>query len=134
MRTPTTPTARNRAMSSTAPMKPSSSATIAKMKSVCAYGRKPNLAMLGPMPLPGNPAVRGGDLRLDRLVAGVLWVLPRVHERHEPAEAIGLGHRRQHGQTGTRSEPADQRLHRHAADEEHDEHDRAEQDRGAEVR
>ena len=54
-RAPNTPSAANNRMTVPAPMRPSSSAMMAKMKSVWANGRKPHLARLAPSPTPVRP-------------------------------------------------------------------------------
>src|SRR5581483_7527682 len=55
VRTPNTARAANRATMRMAPSRPSSSPMMAKMKSVWALGRKPNLARLAPNPTPKMP-------------------------------------------------------------------------------
>src|SRR3954452_20283166 len=80
------------------------------------------------------PAGRHAHLRLDRLVARVERVLPRVHEREQPGAAVALAHRRTGREQHARRAVARERAERHAGGEEHRERDRRDDDRRAEVR
>ena len=83
---------------------------MAKMKSVWALGRKPHFARLRAEAGAEQAARARCDLRLDRLVAGVLRVLPRVEE----GRAAGRGGRaRPKGPATRRRRPAAD--HRRAA-------------------
>ena len=80
-------------------MRPSSSPMMAKMKSVCAFGRKFHLARPGAEPDAGEPAAAERDERLRDLVAGVRRVGERVEEREHAAPA-GTARRREERDRG----------------------------------
>ena len=124
----------NRARSTTAPRKPSSSPTDVKMKSVCCSGTKPPwVCEPSPRPSPPNAAVRDRLLRLLLVVGVALRVrASRIDERREPVDLVLLedpevhdrvdaGDREQHeheqlstGEAGHREQPHD--------DDDEDEH------------
>ena len=84
--TPQYVSTRNDPSTATTPIMPSSSAMTAKMKSLCASGRKsPNLFSPRPTPGAADAALRHGDHRLPRLVAEVVLVGRDVQECRETA-------------------------------------------------
>ena len=66
---------------------------MAKMKSVCALGRKFHLARPAPSPTPVRPPLPERDQRLRDLVARVRRVGERVQEREHAGPPVGLGER-----------------------------------------
>ena len=88
-RTPRHAKATKQAMTSSAPIRPSSSPMMAKMKSVWALGRKPHLARLRAEADAGHSPPAQTDERLHDLIAGVAGVRPRIDEGQEPGPAIG---------------------------------------------
>ncbi len=82
--------------SATTPTKPSSSAMMAKMKSLSLYGRYSSFCWLRPNPLPNRPARAKGVERLDELVAVATGVGPGIQKHEHAFYAVRLYDQDQH--------------------------------------
>ena len=130
---PRTPSARNKAITVNAPSKTELLTDDGEDEVRVREGQEAPLGAALAESRADQPAVRHPDLRLDRLVAGVERIGPRVSEAHEPPVAVRLDDGEQPRQRCTGAGGHGQRLQRCSGHEQHHEHDDAEDDRGTQV-
>ena len=127
---PATPITTKPQITEAAPSMPSSSATIAKMKSVWANGRKPHFALARPTPL-HPPLVMA---RLQRLVADTGRIRPRVEEGEETVAAPWRGKHHRCGKPAAGGARTDEMAEGRSGEEQHGKDRDADYEHGTEVR